>query len=242
MGARVGGDERPVGDLRDVPEPALVEVREVDEDPELVARLHERAAGVREPGADVGGGDGRRERDAVAEGVRPAPRDAERAQAARVQVGQVAQPGLDRLGALDVHDGLDRAGQLEVGGLAHDAQRALRFEREQLVDGRVRRRLRERVRDRGLGRRVRAALGVEREAAGVLGEDREEAAREPARAGTRQIEVALVGAVRERTLLEQHVVVSVEDREGHRDTVTRCTTSPVRSAARWRCSASAGPS
>jgi hypothetical protein len=51
--AGVGDHERPAGHIRDVPEPALVEVGEVDQDPERVARAHERAAGVREPRADV---------------------------------------------------------------------------------------------------------------------------------------------------------------------------------------------
>ena len=78
VGARMRDDERLVGDLGGVPEPALVEVGEVDEDPERVARPHQRAAGVREPRADVGRG-GRRERHAVPERVGPAPREAERA-------------------------------------------------------------------------------------------------------------------------------------------------------------------
>ena len=241
MGTRVGDDERLLGDRGDVPESALVEVGEVDEDPELVAGPHERAAGSGEPGADVRRG-GRGERHAVAERVRPAPRDPERAQPARVQRGQVLEAGLDRLGALDVHDRPDRPGELEVAALAHDAQRPLGLEREQLVDPGVRRRERQIVRDRRLGLNVGAALGVEREAVGVRREDREEAAREPAGASALEVEVALVRALAERSLLEQHVVVSVEDRRCHRDTVTRCSTSPVRSAARWRSSASAGRS
>ena len=77
---------------------------------------------------------------------------------------------------------------------------------------------------------------------GVRREDREEAAGEPARAGALAVEVARVARVGERALLEQHVVVTVEDRYGHRDTVTWCSTSPVRSAAPWRSSASAGRS
>jgi hypothetical protein len=52
--ARVGHDERPLGDRRDVPEAALVEVREVDEDPELLAGAHQRDAGVAQPRAGVG--------------------------------------------------------------------------------------------------------------------------------------------------------------------------------------------
>ena len=87
--------------------------------------------------------------------------------------------------------------------------------------------------------RPRSRVG---EAVGMRREDREEAAREPARAGAGEVEVPVVGGVGERALLEQHVVVTVEDRERHRDTVTWCSTSPVRSAARWRSSASAGPS
>ena len=110
------------------------------------------------------------------------------------------------------------------------------LEREQLADAR------ERVADGEVVLDGRLRLAVGRIAVGVRREDREEAAREPAGAGAREVEVTLVRRVGERALREQHVVVSVKDRDGHRDTVTRCSTSPVRSAARWRCSASAGPS
>ena len=230
-------------DIRDVPEPALIEVGEVDQDPERVALAHQRAAGVGEPRAGVRRG-GRRERHAVPERVRPAPREAERAQPERVQRGQALELRVDRLRALDVHDRPDRpAGlQVEVGARAHHAHGSLLLEREQLPDPGERRRVRQRVRDGRLGRGVRAACGVEREAVGMLGEDREEAAREAARASALEIEVALLGALAERALGQQHVVVSVEDREAHRDTVTWCSTSPVRSAARWRSSESAGRS
>ena len=93
--------------FRDVPEPALVEVGEVDEDPERVALAHERAAGVREPRTAVRRG-GRRERHAVPERVRPAPGEAERAQPERVQRGERLEVRVDRLRALDVHDRQDR--------------------------------------------------------------------------------------------------------------------------------------
>ena len=206
---------------------ALVEVREVDEDPELLARAHERAAGVGQ--AALGG-------HAVGERVRPAPRGADRAQPERVERGQQLEAGVDRLGALDVHDGEHVLAELEVAGRARHPHRSRPLEREQLADAG------ERVGDGELVPDGRLRLAVGRIAVGVRREDREEAAREPAGAGAREVEVPFLRRVRERVVADQHVVVSVEDRDGHRDTVTWCSTSPVRSAARWRCSASAGPS
>jgi hypothetical protein len=55
VGAGMRDHERLIGELGDVPEPALVEVGEVDEDPERVADPHERAPGGAEPRADVRG-------------------------------------------------------------------------------------------------------------------------------------------------------------------------------------------
>ena len=164
-----------------VPEAALVEVREVDEDAELLARAHERAAGVGQ--AALGG-------HAVGERVRPAPRRADRAQPERVQRGQQLEAGVDRLGALDVHDGEDGAAELEVAGRARHAHRSRPLEREQLADAR------ERVADGEVVLDGRLRLAVGRIAVGVRREDREEAAREPAGAGAREVEVPLVRARR----------------------------------------------
>jgi hypothetical protein len=55
VGAGVRDHERLIGERGDVPEPALVEVSEVDEDPEHVAHPHERTPGRGEPWTDVRG-------------------------------------------------------------------------------------------------------------------------------------------------------------------------------------------
>ena len=87
---------------------------------------------------------------------------------------------------------LTGAGQLEVGGLAHDAQRPLLLEREQLVDLR-----RASSRARARARRAARAACPGRASAssgkpsGCSREDREEAAREAAGASALEVEVAL---------------------------------------------------
>ena len=81
---RMRGDERRVGQRGDVPKALLVQMREVDQDPELVAGLDQRLALIGQARAGI-----RRareaERNAVAENVRPAPDRAERAQARLVE-------------------------------------------------------------------------------------------------------------------------------------------------------------
>ena len=83
-------------------------MRDVDEDAELVARAHERAAGVGQAGPGIGRC-GEPERNALCERVRARPDDADRAEAALVPVLQVRQVLGDRLGALHVHDRRDLA-------------------------------------------------------------------------------------------------------------------------------------
>jgi hypothetical protein len=107
-----------------------------------------------------------------------------------VQRGQQLEAGVDRLGALDVHDGEHGPAELEVAGRARHAHRSRPLEREQLADAR------ERVADGEVVLDGRLRLAVGRIAAGVRREDREEAAREPAGAGAREVEVTLVRRVR----------------------------------------------
>ena len=190
------------------------------------ARTSARPASVRPPS----------EVDAVGERVRPAPRGPSERSPSACSAGSSSRPGSIASAPSMCMTASDGAAELEVAGRARHAHRSRPLEREQLADAR------ERVADGEVVLDGRLRLAVGRIAAGVRREDREEAAREPAGAGAREVEVALVRRVGERALAEQHVVVSVEDRDGHRDTVTWCSTSPVRSAARWRCSASAGPS
>ena len=78
-------------------------MREVDQDAQLVAAPDQRLAGLGQ--ARPGVGRARElERHAVAERVRPAPDQAERAQPGLVEDLERIQPRVDRLGALDVED------------------------------------------------------------------------------------------------------------------------------------------
>ena len=197
---RVRRDDRAVGDLGHVPEPALVQVRDVDEDAELVARTHQRAAGVGQAGAGVRRR-GKPERDAFGERVRARPDDADRAQPARIPVLQVRQVFGDRLSAFDVHDRGDLAFAEVVDRRcpAH-RQRAQRLE-ELLGDPRGF------VERNRLGNRHR--VGRRRRVAAVRRGDvqREEAAGEAH--SERRLEVEVLGRL---TLpsLQRQIVVTVD--------------------------------
>ena len=133
MGVGVGGNQRCVGKLRHIAESLLVEMRKVDLDLQPVAGLDQFLAGIGQPVAGIGRG-GEAERHAVAEGVRPAPDDAERAQAGGVKHLQHGEIGVDRLGALDMEHGgelflLHRGAN--VGGAAADIQSTGLFQPEQ---------------------------------------------------------------------------------------------------------------
>ena len=90
--AGVRGDERRAAQLGDLPEPARVEMREVDEDPQLGAGADQRPPGVREPRPLIGRSR-ERERHAGGERVRPAPDQPERAHARGVQDLELVEPG-----------------------------------------------------------------------------------------------------------------------------------------------------
>src|SRR5437868_14303854 len=108
MRIRVAGDQGRLRQFRDVPEASLVEMREVDQDPEAVALGYEAAVGRRQPLADVGRR-GEAEGDALCECVRPAPDKADRAQPALVALREVPELRLDRLGPLEGQDRRSRA-------------------------------------------------------------------------------------------------------------------------------------
>ena len=138
--AGVRGDQRRAVQPRDVPEAGLVEVAEVDRDAELRAAAHEPPPGGGEARAGVGRG-GEHERDAVGERVRPAPHRPQRAQARGVPELERLERGVDRLGALVVHDRREHAvlaGGVEVRDRADDPQVAVALEAEQ-PPGRLRR-------------------------------------------------------------------------------------------------------
>jgi hypothetical protein len=116
----VCGDERRIRDPRHVLEPGAVQVREVDEDSEAVARAHERLPVVGQAGTRVGRG-GVHEGHARRIAVRAAPREAERAQAAFVPRRELVLPA-DRLRALEVQHREDAVVQDQVLGRAGDAQ------------------------------------------------------------------------------------------------------------------------
>ena len=87
-------------------------MREVEKDPEAVARGDEPLAVVREAVADVGRGR-ETERHPVGEGVRPCPDDPERSEPAPVEGFEILEVRLDRLGAFEVQD---RGGWATVEG------------------------------------------------------------------------------------------------------------------------------
>ena len=106
VGAGVGGDERRAAVLErvDVPEPAAVQVGDVDEDPQLVAGRDERRPALERPGPSSGL-PGEPERHAGGEVVRAAPGQPERAHPRGVEQLELLEPRADRLGALEVQDG-----------------------------------------------------------------------------------------------------------------------------------------
>ena len=86
-------------------------MREIDENAEPVAFLHQRKTGVGEAGRRIGR-HGVRERNAMAEDIVPAPDRAERAQAGGVKHVQRIEIGVDRLAAFHMqHGGEDILGK-----------------------------------------------------------------------------------------------------------------------------------
>ena len=109
VGVGMRGDQRRVAQLGDVPEAALVEMRQVDQDFQPVAGADQLLAEIGQAGPDVG----RRrtaERHAVPEHVRPAPHRAERAQPGLMQHVERLELRVDRLGAFDMQHRGQRAG------------------------------------------------------------------------------------------------------------------------------------
>ena len=242
MGAGVRGDERPVGDLRDVPEPALVEVREVDEDPELVAGLTSARPASVSPGPMSGEATGaangtpcpkafgrlhvmpsERSPRACRSGRLPSPASIASAPSMCMTalIGPVSSrsPGSRTTRSAPC---VSSASSLSMVAVVVAFASACETEGSGGVSG---------PRSASSGKPSGCSVKIAKKPP----------ANPPARARSRSRWPSSERS-RERALLEQHVVVSVEDRERHRDTVTWCSTSPVRSAARWRCSASAGRS
>jgi hypothetical protein len=100
---RVGRDERCLRYPRRIPEAALVQVREVEQDARPVALADQLLPRVREAGTCV-----RRRRepegDTVSVGVGSAPHEAERTEAHLVEVLQSAWVRAEVLGAFEVED------------------------------------------------------------------------------------------------------------------------------------------
>ena len=222
VGARVAGDQRARFDPGDVPEPLLVEVAEIDEDPQLATARHQSPAGVGQPAAGVRARR-RAEGDPLPEPVRPAPHRAERAQPRLVPERERLQLRVDRLGPLDVQHGRRRQRRIvvrgvEVRGRAGDRDRARQLERGQPAGGAGRYPRRPAVLER-IGQRLApqaVLLGVRprvREiAAGAVGEHREDRAPDAARAHPRKIEVAarLAGGELRVLIGGERIVVSIE--------------------------------
>ena len=122
MGVGMGRDQRRRRDRRHVVEALGVEVREVDEDAQLVAGPDQLAPERRQPRPGVGVAR-IAERHAVPEDRRPAPDRPERAQPRRMQEMERIEIGPDRLGALHVHhrrDAVPGHGRADLRGRAAD--------------------------------------------------------------------------------------------------------------------------
>jgi hypothetical protein len=208
-----------------VAKPLFVEMRKIDHDAELVAGLDQSLAGIGQARSGVG----RRretERHAVAESVRAAPDDAERAQARRMQHVEHRQFGVDRLDAFNMEHRRDRPLRhriSHVASAAADGERRRSFQPEQdrgHGDGGS-----ERVGARNFGRQ---GLGIARRrwnrtALGFLDrrrKDREHAASKAALFRARQVDVPTLRSLDEQLLNirvlrliepEQRIVVAVED-------------------------------
>ena len=223
----MGRDQRRLRQPGDVPKALLVEVREVDQDAELVAGAHQRPAEIGEAGAGIGRAR-ELERHAVAEGVGPAPHQAERAQAGLIEDLERVEPGIDRLGALDVKDRGEHAALEAIPQLGDRAHHLEPPAGGALVAKQARgERPGEALGAHHARRRRKPELMVARRAArarsgGAPGrrEQGEEAASEAAFLGPRQIEMAerralkqAVGALRVAEEREQRVVVAVDDRQ-----------------------------
>jgi hypothetical protein len=131
------------------------------------------------------------------------------------------EPRVDRLGALEVHDGGEHAvgaRGVEVARRAREPDVAVALQREQAAGHRGRVRRRQVGADRRRERHVEAPVGrrlERRVVARRVGEQREDAARQAARPRPRQVEVA-AGPARDeavRVLAGEDVVVAVEDRD-----------------------------
>ncbi|QTK82616.1 Hypothetical protein AT6N2_L1925 [Agrobacterium tumefaciens] len=106
---RIGmaGDQRLVSGLCHIPEAFFGNMREVDENAEAIAFLHQRKTGIGKTGRGVGR-HGIGKRNAMAENIVPAPHRAERAQAGGIKHFQRVEIGADRLAAFHMqHSGED---------------------------------------------------------------------------------------------------------------------------------------
>ena len=137
MDAGVGGDQRSGGGVGDVPEAALVEVGEVDEDAKAVAGADEIEASRGEAGAGVWR-TWEGERDTMAEDVGSAPDGAEAAEAFGVngiEFGKVRAYGLSAFHVEEDGEGSVVFGLFDGGGGDGDADCAVRAGGEGLECG-----------------------------------------------------------------------------------------------------------
>src|ERR1700745_766582 len=92
----MAGNQRTGVGARDVPKAGLVEMAEVDHDPQLAAAAHERSPSVGEARSSIRTR-WRDERDAVAEVGGPAPDRSQRPQPGGIPELQCLKPGVARL-------------------------------------------------------------------------------------------------------------------------------------------------
>ncbi len=124
----MGRNQGRVSEGSDIPEAAFIDVRDVHDDAQSVARPHQLFAEVRQPGAGV-----RRVREQVwnsfTEIVGSTPDRAQRTQSGGIEKLQCVEPRIDGFGALEVDDRGQHAvlqTRAQLVERAHHADLALR--------------------------------------------------------------------------------------------------------------------
>ena len=236
VGVGVRRDQRRIRDLGNVPKAALIEVRQIDQNPQPVAGADQRLAEIGQTGAGIGRGR-TAERHAVAEHIRPAPHRPKRAQPRCVQHVKQFEIRIDCFGAFDMQHRRQRAvgeAAFDIGNSPANTNAPVRLP----LDPEQQRRHGKHHALRFSGIDSRRRRIVTDDAAGLLRsrfavgaifpfrrrhEDREQAAGKSSLERLGKIQMALLLALQKRRHRirtaahmqpEQDVVVAVEDRNG----------------------------
>ena len=240
------GDEGRIADSGDVPEPALVEVRQIDQNPQPVASADQLLAEVRKTGSRVGRR-GTAERHAMPERIRPAPNGAERAKSRLIQYVQELEIRVDCFRAFDMKNRCQYAvlqASLDIIDIAADANAALQLPLDteekghHAEDSPLRRRQFKGRRRQGTATGVssrRFASGANCPI-GRRDEDREQPPGEPSFTRHGKIQLALGLSFEERpggvraaapVKTQQDVIVAIEDRHAPRRCHQKCSVAGI---------------